>query len=208
MNRREFLLDLFKKGGAVACGIAGFSIAEITYAKGVYYYHKESGGCNPATEYIGDKTDYTDSNLEYTAQTLFVQAYTPTCSGPLNTANIYYNNTIDTRRIRMAVYTKTTSAPAVEDILLSETDGEIAATTSTGYKSQTMTSYNLAEGTTYWIAILASSAGTWYNQVGNGTSQRYSKLISQDTFPDTLSTGGWTGPTDNRMLKGYITIGE
>ena len=191
--------------------IAILNLACPVYAQGPFgmlFNGQENAGCDPLTEYIGDKTEYTDSSLEYTAQTLFVQAYTPTCSGPLNTASIYYNNTIDTKRIRMAVYTKTTTAPAAEDILLSETNGEIAATTSTGYKSQTMTSYNLAEGTTYWIAILASSAGTWYNQVGNGDSNRYSKLISQDTFPATLSTGGWTGPTDNRMLKGYITIGD
>ncbi len=156
---------------------------------------------------IGNKGEGTVGDYIHPVQYNQCWAYTPSCSGAVNTAYVYHRGTGE-NKIKVALYSKSTTAPAVTDALLAQS-AEITSSTNEEWASGAMGSYSVNSATTYWICVDAQTAtnGGWPAYLASGDSNRYEKNISSTTFPDNLADD-YTGPTDDRIPSLYISIGE
>jgi hypothetical protein len=164
--------------------------------------------CSASTDYVGNKGEGTVGSYSFAYQYIDCWAYTPTCSGNVNTAYVYHRGT-ETDKIRVSLYSKSTTAPAAADELLVQSSAELTSSTDKEWASGAMGSYTVSSSTTYWMCVLVTSniGAGWPTYYANGDSNRYEKNISSSTLPTNLAAD-YTGPTDDRIPSVYISIGE
>ena len=185
--------------------VTGKTSADIKTLCGVGYNDGDAG-CDTATNEVGDRTEYTGTSYAIASHGLWCWPYTADCTGNVAAAYLYHRGT-GAQTAWVGLYSKTDTAPAAADALLSSNSTQISSSTDKEWGTQAVGSYAVSSGTTYWVCVLPSSlSGGWDVYSGTGNSDRYLKDIGQNTLPDNLSTG-FTGPADDRMTSVYITIG-
>lgn len=167
-------------------------------------------GCSASTEEVGDRTQEATSQSISTdyAYVFRVQA---DCSGNLNTAYIYHNDT-NVSSVKIAIYNSTQAALSDEGInaTLVEVSSAITTDAATGWKSVAMAGTEpVVAGNWYWIAIFKQLGGNNFITVRNSTATLYYKTTSgyYATPPDPLPAAGWSTAAV-APVSAYVSIGE
>ena len=162
--------------------------------------------CNAATNEVGQRGDGGTESSARSADMLYCVKKTADCSGPLKRAYVRGSGD-NTVKVKLLLYSATTTAPADADSLLAVSNGiTMYGGVSWEYGSLS-TGYSPTNGTSYWVCAVIDTASVFYLQMANGVNSS-SKAIANSyaTPPSTLSTGGWTDTAD-RDYSMYFSIG-
>ena len=190
--RNTLAILLFLTANAYAGGAMGLMMAAGSSAA--------ASSCDPTTDEIGYRTTGGTASTARTANTLYCVAKTPDCVGSLDAAYIYGSG--NGKKNKLYLYSKTTTAPAAEDVLL-DYSGEMTFVTDASLKSALSTNNYVLSSAECWVCAVTDSDPIWYYDIG---ATVYYKAIANSyaTPPETLSTGFATG---DRNYTFFFSIG-
>lgn len=173
-----------------------------------------AAGCSTATDYLGDKTDYSasgSSTSNDTAYCISYQAVTASCASGTWGKPYVAHDGLSEDAIKMCVYTdstKGTGAPnnetkiACSDEFTCNTDCPTPTCTSGANLGGTAT-----KDAYYFLCMIGSPGAFDYHRATSGTGTLYYKAIAgwYATPPATLTTGSWQTAA-NRPRGAYVEI--
>lgn len=167
-------------------------------------------GCSASTNEVGDRTQESTSgsiSLNYA----WVFRSTADCSGTLEDAYIYHNDTNESS-VKVCVYVSTNADLASDSSAsLVGCSPAIAGGSSTGYKTGSIGSGGVTNGNYYWVAIFKQNGGNnWVTTRGAAAGKTlWSKSASgyYDSIPDPLPSTGWTANANYGDPSVYVQIG-
>jgi hypothetical protein len=159
------------------------------------------GGCSASTESVGTKIE-TGTAQDMTGDYLWCSAFTPTCSGNLNTAYIYHGSTA-TDLVKVVIYNKAAATPGDAGDTLVYASGEISSS-SVGWASTAVVgTYPVSTGSSYWVC--SDTDGSSFNQIYNNATSYYG-IGTYTSIPATMEGISWTQYT--RTYSMYFSIGN
>lgn len=169
-----------------------------------------AGGCNPASNEVGDRTDYSGANLEgMDGDMMYAFRVQADCTGTLGDAYIYHGNTTASA-VKVCVYTSSSTTPQSADAVV-RCSGAIAGGTSTGWKTvDESASGSVTSGNYYWITYTVASGNAW-SYAHNASGTLYYKSCDSTCYADiptnmaTMGTG-WSSAAGYTPGSAYFTI--
>lgn len=173
-------------------------------------------GCSEANDEIGNKN--TVSAAVYTKDTLFCNIHTADCSSKTKTAYLYSTNADPGSTATVCIYdcpdgdTCDGSAAPTANAVKRSCSGSLADEVTTWVSAAMDTAYSVTKDKAYWICFSNDgSTSAWNGQYTSGAA-RFTRACSNcganaASMPSTLD-GTWTGPTADRNMSVYVTIGD
>jgi hypothetical protein len=162
--------------------------------------------CDPATDYVGDKTNYATS-FSLSSQVAYALLYVPTCDGTLEYAHVYHGDaTADEAKI--AVYLDDgDELPNSGDTLVGT--GQVISSSAVEWAvTGSKLTGSVVTGNKYWVIISTSAiaGGFSIKRTTTGSKTVQSHTMTYSSFPPgTLPNGSWT-ETGSRDYGIYVSI--
>lgn len=165
-------------------------------------------GCNPASNEVGDRTDYSGANVEgIDVNMIYTFRTQADCTGTLGDAYIYHGNTTASS-VKVCVYASSAATPQSGDALI-RCSSEITGGTSTGWKTvNDSASGSVTSGSYYWIALIVSGASNAWSLAHNASGTIYYLSCESACYaspPSTMGTG-WGNAAGYTPFSAYFTI--
>ena len=202
MRRREFLLNAFHLGGAVACAALGFSLREIAWASNVQKPKKKAtgGSCGSCGDnaLLGSMTDLSSStSINFWVAEKATAVATSDCGCRIK---IYENADGDAAAdatVGWAIYGDSGSGyPNGSNILASGTE-TLSFLGTAGVRDMDLSSLvtGIVSSTVYWVAACLSTSDpkVEFETGGAGDGAAY---MTGETTPGSPPTD-WSGSTNN-----------
>jgi hypothetical protein len=161
--------------------------------------------CNPASNEVGDRTDYGTEHIDFSADTLYCFLYTADCSGTLGYAYIYHYGTA-TDNAKVCVYSDDGDGNAdAGDTKIACSDA-ITASADQQYQSSGKLGGSVIKDTNYWVCVIPDSTGFDVTRTASGyrTLNWGVETGSYATPPNNLTNA--TSDTASRDFSVYVGI--
>ncbi len=161
-----------------------------------------AASCDPSTKEVGTR-DVGATALSMIAHRMYLYAATSDCTGNLNTAYWYYDNS-GTGSCDVYIYSRAGAAPDSADALVGGVTGISSGTGSEWRSSSTGVSGSVVNATGYWVYTICDAQMA--SKRGSAVSRYYKDGGTVGSPPATLGTG-WADDGVKAPISAYISVG-
>lgn len=163
--------------------------------------------CDPDTSYIGDQTDYYPNVTTNGVDSFFCQYRTSNCAGNLEYGHIADISNVNTKYVKICVYTGAGTTPSINNTLIGCTNAIQGSGTHAWITSSSKAGGAVEDATSYLICVV--SLGAWdqvrRNDAPAGHFVHLATLVGGYATPPANLAGAWSS-YDTRDLSVWIGI--